>query len=236
MNDMKKVLCLVIAVLITVTMACSVFATGSKTDGDFIPSISYTDHPTNVPYEGVEGDEKGREVWGEIRNIDEFVSYFGRDCLLVTSVYEALNDPDVPADVREELLEVYYALLADEMQIPYEMINKKFRDDFMSLRDLFDVRWLCEEHRKLDELEGHHITARFYLGVPEDVTVYAMVYDYDEEEWTPAVSVINNGDGTVTCTIEDAGIVAFSVLDETDLPLWMTKMWNYIRKVVAYLI
>ena len=51
---MKKVLCLVIAVLITVTMACSVFATGSKTDGDFIPSISYADHPTNVPYEGVE--------------------------------------------------------------------------------------------------------------------------------------------------------------------------------------
>lgn len=231
---MKKVLCFVLAVIMILTMACAVIATGSKTDGDFIPSISYTEHPDIVPYKGVEGDDKGKEVWGEIRNIDEFVGYFGRDCLLVTSVYEALNDKDVPEDVKEDLLEVYYALLGDEMEIPYEKINKKFRDDYMSVRDLFDVRWLCEEHKEMDKLENHYITAVFDLGVLEDVTVYAMVYD--GKDWTPAINVINNGDGTVTCTIEDAGIIAFSVLDETDMPLWMTRMWDYIRDVVIYLI
>lgn len=227
---MKRVLCLVIAMMLAVTMACSVFAAETASDDNFVPSISYKDHPDIVPYKNADGEE----VLGEVIVDGDTVSHFDDECILVTSIYEALNDSDVPDDVKEELLKVYYALLDDTMEIPYDKINKRFKPEYMTVRDLFDVRWLCDEHEEMDDMADRHISMTFHLGVTNDANVYAMVYN--GEEWVPAISVVNNGDGTVTCVFEDVGIVAFSVIDEANMPLWMTSMWDYIRKVVTYLI
>ena len=41
-----------------------------------------------------------------------------------------------------------------------------------------------------------------------------MTYDEETREWTPVVKTVNNGDGTVTCTFEELGVIAFSVRTE----------------------
>ena len=54
------------------------------------------------------------------------------------------------------------------------------------------------------------------MGVEADTEVVAMTYN--NNEWTPAHKVVNNGDGTVTCTLDSLGVLALSVPAEVDAP------------------
>ena len=55
----------------------------------------------------------------------------------------------------------------------------------------------------------------FDTNFAPDAEVVVMVWN--NGEWEPAVKVLNNGDGTVTCTFEKLGIISMSVVvDEND--------------------
>lgn len=197
---MKKLICLLTVLALAMAFACPVFAAEA-----FVPSISDKEEPDIVP------DEEG--VIGEIWKDDEVVDKVEGGCLVITPISEAETSTEIPEDAREELLYVYKELLEGDMTLPYEQDG--LDPDTMVIRELIDASWLCEEHPAMLEPEGVTIDLTFDIGVDADTKVY--VYVYIDGEWT-AVPVINNGDGTVTCTFEELCPIAFCVAAGTGKP------------------
>lgn len=193
---------------------------------NFVPSITYKDGleikeaETNI--ETIDG-----KSWGD--GIDE--------CVVVTSIAQAIEkSTDISQEDRDLLLEVYEAIAKGEMELP-------LKSDYV-IRDLVDISFeyddcrCIEEHGHKDEClaeDGVTLTLTFDMDVPASAHVTVMAYV--DGEWSAIKSVVNNGDGTVTCIFEDICPVAF-VVDETgnaDGPLtgdamgqnmwiWMTVM------------
>lgn len=87
--------------------------------------------------------------------------------------------------------------------------------DYVVLQ-LVDISF--QQHHCVDSRHWHHealeqehtsVTMDFDLGVAPDVDV--VVLTYNDKKWTPIKSVVNNGDGTVTCVFEHFCPVAFCV-------------------------
>lgn len=217
---MKKTLCLITVMALVLSLACTVFAA----QDDFVDSITYKGAPELVPDEdgniGVLYDEDGQVI-------DEI----GNDCLVITSIADIDKSDKIPEDAKNELKEVYEALMDGSMKLPYE------GDEDMVIRELIDASWLCvgtsEDHEAMLKPEGVTLELTFDLGVGKDVDVTVMTYV--DGKWSPIVSVKNNGDGTVTCVFEEICPIAFSVPvkdntppaqtgDQTDLALWIGIM------------
>lgn len=215
---MKKLICLLTVLALAMAFACPVFAAEA-----FVPSISDKEEPEIVPGEdGVIGEIKGED--GEI------LDKVDGDCLVITPISEAETSTRIPEDARQELLYVYEELLSGDMTLPYEQDG--LDPETMVIRDLIDASWLCQEHPAMLEPEGVTIDLTFDIGVDADTKVY--VYVYIDGVWT-AVPVINNGDGTVTCTFEELCPIAFCVAagtgkppvqtgDEFDPTLWIVLL------------
>lgn len=170
---------------------------------NFVPSITYkdgldiTEAETNI-------EIIGGTSWGT--GIDE--------CVVVTSIAQAIDkSTDISQDDRDLLLEVYEALAKGEMELP-------LKADYV-IRDLVDISFeyddcrCIEEHGHKDEClaeEGVTLTLTFAMDVPANAHVNVMAYV--DGEWSAIKSVVNNGDGTVTCIFEDICPVAF-VVNET---------------------
>lgn len=192
---------------------------------NFVPSITYKDGLDIVDIESnIEID--GGNSWGS--GIDE--------CIVVTSIAQAIEkSTDISQDDRDLLLEVYEALAKGEMELPID-------GDYV-IRDLVDISFeyedcrCLEEHGHKDEClaqEGVTLTITFNMDVTSIADVVVMAYV--NGEWTAIKSVVNNGDGTVTCIFEDICPVAFVVNENTpvDVPqtgdttmspwLWMAVM------------
>ena len=178
---MKKVISLIVALLLCVGLACPVFAAAQT----FVPSIGYKDGP-DIEDAGVHSP-----------------------CLIVTTIPQAQDkSTDIFQEERDTLLDVYEQLSDGTMKIPIP-------DNYV-IRDLVDVSWkktVCVDpnhgHKEwLDEVDTQ-ITVTFDMGVPAGVEV--LVLTYVDGEWIEAVSVVNNGDGTVTVVFEQVGVVAFCV-------------------------
>jgi hypothetical protein len=197
---MKKLICLLTVLALAMAFACPVFAAEA-----FVPSISDKEEPDIVP------DENG--VMGEIWKDDEVVDKVEGGCLVITPISEAETSTEIPEDAREELLYVYKELLEGDMTLPYEQDG--LDPETMVIRELIDASWLCEDHPAMLEPEGVTIDLTFDIGVDADTKVY--VYVYIDGVWT-AVPVINNGDGTVTCTFEELCPIAFCVAAGTGKP------------------
>ena len=198
---MKKLICLLTVLALAMAFACPVFAAEA-----FVPSISDKEEPEIVPdEEGVIGEIKGED--------DETLDKVDGDCLVITPISEAETSTRIPEDAREELLYVYEELLSGDMALPYEQDG--LDPETMVIRDLIDASWLCEEHPAMLEPEGVTIDLTFDIGVDADTKVY--VYVYIDGVWT-AVPVVNNGDGTVTCTFEELCPIAFCVAAGTGKP------------------
>lgn len=198
---MKKIICLLTALLLTVALACPVFAAEN-----FVPSISEKEEPDIViDDEGVAGIIRGED--------DDILDKVEEGCLVITPISKAKTSTEIPEDAREELLYVYDELLNGDMTLPYEQDG--LDPDTMVIRDLIDASWLCEEHPAMLEPEGVTIDLTFDIGVDADTKVY--VYVYIDGVWTP-VPVVNNGDGTVTCTFEKICPIAFCVAAGTGTP------------------
>lgn len=192
---------------------------------NFVPSITYKD---DIPVIDIESNIiiGGGDSWGS--GIDE--------CVVVTSIAQAIDkSTDISQDDRDLLLKVYEAIAKGEMDLP---LNKEY-----VIRDLVDISFeyedcrCIEEHGHKDEClaeDGVTLTITFDMGVASTDEVIVMAYV--DGEWTAIKSVVNNGDGTVTCIFEDICPVAFVVNESTpaDVPqtgdatmspwIWLTLM------------
>ena len=205
---MKKFVMLLVAVMLCVSMVCPVLAA----EDDFVPSITYKGAPDVVVTEDVEGNP----AVGVITDAEgEVLSYVAESALKVTPL--SGEDEEVVAVLED----IYEKLVAGTMTLPYE------GDEDMVIMDLVDVSLVSEDDSALVEPEGAVFTVTFDLGVAADVKVSAMTYKNDA--WNPVAKVVNNGDGTVTCTFEHLCPVAFSVAaedapsetgDNSDVMLW----------------
>ena len=205
---MKKFVLLLVAVMLCVSMVCPVLAA----EDDFVPSITYKGAPDVVVTE----DAEGNPAVGVITDAEgEVLGYVAESALKVTPL--SGEDEEIVAVLEE----IYEELVAGTMTLPYE------GDKDMVIMDLVDVSLENEDDLEMVEPEGAVFTVTFKLGVAAGVEVTAMTYKNDA--WNPVAKVVNNGDGTVTCTFEHLCPVAFSVAaedapsetgDETDMMLW----------------
>lgn len=220
---MKKVLSIVLAAMLCLTMACSVAA-------DFVPSISYK----NINFMLSFDDGNGKKAYGMVTDADGNVTYL-YDCLSFVTIAEALDKKSgVPADIVEKLVEVYDNLSDGDTKLPYKKFDKKIKADEVVIRELVDISFTCEEHKDILDGEGTTIELLFDLGVDEDKEVY--VFAYVDGEWENAVEVINNGDGTVTVVLEELCPIAFSVEDEIEnikTKRLIDKVVDWLKKILA---
>lgn len=203
---MKKFIALVVALMVCASMVLPVAAVES-----FTPSVTNKPSPDIVPVT----DPDGNPALGVVLSGDEIIDYVYEDCLVITSVADALSSTTIPEAARDLLLSVYNKLTSGEMTLPYDLLKAGLKSEKMVIRDLFDVSFLCGDgsmpvdHPELLEPEGVVLRLTFKLGVAAGDKVYAMTYKNDA--WNPIVSTVNNGDGTVTCTFEHLCPVAFAV-------------------------
>ena len=221
---MRRLICLMLAMLLCASLVVSAFATESV----FTPSVPAKDKPTIVEIK----DNQGANAIGVTSGgVDSFIY---EDCLLLTAVSEAKKGGSTLETYDEEahalLLEVYEALKSGEMQIPYEKFS--LDPNNMVIRDLFDASWLCEDlqnvsahpdnkgHEEIVAPEGVVFTFTLDLGVASDEKVHVFTYknhefeENGERSWDEIVDVVNNGDGTVTSTFEHLCVIAVCI--ETD--------------------
>ena len=190
---MKKIMCLIAALLMCVAAAGSAFAAEST----FVPSIGYKDGPESDSAILSPADPG---FWEE--NVDQ--------CLVVSSISDAREkSTDITQEARNLLLDVYEKLEEAVMELPV-------LDENFVVRELVDVSFkqtpcIGAEHLHEEELrkEGIVITIVFELGVKADEKV--RVFSYHDGRWDEAESVTNNGDGTITCVLEHFCPVAFCV-------------------------
>lgn len=217
---MKRMICICMAVILCFAMACPVFAA----TGDFVPSISYKDTPDLVPFD----DGNGGQAIGSIRDANgSVVSYAYDGCLVLTPVSEAQTSTQIPAQAAQQLLDVYNGILNGSMQIPFDTIDPALKPDEMVIRDLFDASWLCSDHPDVVAAANIHVQVTFDMDIDADAEIYGMVYINDQtssistfsianrqtpgKQWVPIENLVNNGDGTITCDLEDVGVIAFAV-------------------------
>lgn len=196
---MRKMMSLLVALLICMSLACPVLAA----ENTFVPSITYKDGPDVET--AVQGD---KEKIGEGENVS--------DCVVISSITDAKEKTtDISQESRDLLLEVYEKLSDGSMTLPIE--------EGYVIRELVDVNHKLvecvgkDDHSHDPELkkEGVVISVKFDLGVKADTDV--AVLSYHGGEWAPVLSVVNNGDGTITCVMEHFCPVVFCVDADAEL-------------------
>lgn len=204
LSGMKKFIACIVALMVCASMVLPAYAAPT-----FTPSVTNKPSPDIVPVI----DPDGNPALAEIVRGDEVVGYVYEDCLIVTSVADALTSKYIPAAARDLLLSVYEKLSNGQMKLPYDKFKAGLKADKMVIRDLFDVSFLCAgtpvDHPAMLEPDGVVLRLTFDLGVGKNDKVYTMTYK--DGDWNTIVSTVNNGDGTVTCTFEHLCPVAFSV-------------------------
>ena len=79
-------------------------------------------------------------------------------------------------------------------------------DKGLAVRDMFAVSSECADLLKYLPVEGNKLDLKFDLKIGKDEKVQAVTYVNGVWKKLP---IVNNGDGTVTATLEDLGVVAF---------------------------
>lgn len=205
---MRKVICLITAMILCLGMAAPAFAT----ENEFVPSIGYKD-----PIEIIDVEMDGEDI---------------DPCLIVSSIKQATEKTtDITQHDRDLLLSVYEKLLSGEMTLPLE--GKYVIRDLVDVSFRYnDCRQNAEHGNKpgVLEQEGITVTVTFKMGIGANEKIKVLVFMEGEGtartgnqkvngQWVPAKSVKNNGDGTLTVEFEDIGPVAFVVeKDESTSP------------------
>lgn len=171
--------------LILVFVLCFALAAPAMAD-EFVPSITREDETKAFLIEA---------VFEEGIMTEKLVVTFEKDALEKTT--------PIPQEERDLLLDVIDQLEEGTMVLPLE--------EGFEIREVVCVCYLEEykdEALALKE-EGVTLVATFDLGVSAETEV--AVFSYIDGEWIEAVSVTNNGDGTVTVEFEDICPIAFAV-------------------------
>jgi hypothetical protein len=190
---MKKVICIVAMLALCLSLVCPAFAS----EDTFVPSIGYKDGPEIIAVE------------------EEFDIHH----LVVTSIKDAQDKTtDVLQEDRDLLLSVYEQLESGAMELP--LSGEK--GDYV-IRDLVHVGFTvdCREsgdghEEKLDQ-KNATLAVTFRLGIDANTNVLLMSYLHGQ--WKLVEKVVNHGDGTLSCELEDVGPVAFVVCDPAVEPL-----------------
>ncbi len=187
----KLVACLLVLVL---CLSTAVFATAETVE--FVPSISYKPAPGVVAT-----DPAGHE-----------------GCIVVVPVADADSSKVLTKDEAETLKSVYNALSKNGVKLseqcpdltkPVQAVlgENKTADDLV-VRDLFHVGATCEDLPAY--LQGGK-TFKLTLDstVAKDEKVFAMLYK--DGKWVALENTVNNGDSTITITLDGFGPVAIMV-------------------------
>lgn len=234
---MKKLICMLIALLVGMSL-CGCSQSEEAVAG--IETTQQNQVETSVPEETVqleeartgeeaEGVAEGEVVVEEAAAPAEFtpsVEYKGgpeiltaymndaavEGCLIITNVEQAREKlTDITQEERDLLIEIYEKLVSGEMTLPVAQNHM--------IRELVDVHFkyqacrVLEEHNHKDVAlaeENVVVTLTFDLGIEKDAQI--LILSYQEDAWVEAAEVVNNGDGTVTCKLEDEGPIVFVVL------------------------
>lgn len=199
---MKRMITITLAIMMCFALVSPAFA-----EAGFVPSISYK------PGAGVVQTESG--FAGVIKDADgNVVAKLDHACLLITTIAEVLEGKkEIPQEIVD-LLTFLYEALGKDMELPYEKHEAGLNAEEMVVRDLYDIRWTCEEHAEMLKKDGYTLELTFDMKMEKDVEIYAMTYDEETEEWTPIVEARNNGDGTITCVFDTLGAVEFSIVQK----------------------
>lgn len=207
---MKKLIALLVSVVLVLTLTISASAT------EFVPSIENKGAPELVVIDRIDG----KDVVGFITGPDgNRITTEYLDCLLVSSLQEALTDPNIPQEIKDELKKVYEELRKEgnDLSTLVPGLDQFVKDNWDSsktandlvVKDLFNIHDLCGDISKFLPQDGSTLDLTFDIGVGKNVFVAAMVYV--DGQWQPVPSVVNNGDGTITVTFDKLCPVAFMV-------------------------
>ena len=228
---MRRIISLLIVLVLCLSLAAPAFAT----ENGFVPSITYKPNPEIVPVE----DEKGEEAIGIIRNESgEIIDYVYHGCLQIVPIaYVWDSEKTVPEEVEKLLTFVYEGLNDNSLEIQYDKFDANLDATNMVIRDLFDARWACEEHREMVEKDGVTLEITFDLGIVADAEIYVATFDEATKTWEPIVKTVNNGDGTITCTFEHLCAISFSMaLTGTATPADDAQSFNLWPWIIALIV
>lgn len=228
---MRKIICLFIALVMCLSIAVPALAA----DTGFVPSITYKPDPEIITVK----DEKGEDAVAVIRNDKgEVVDYVDHGCFKITPIAHIWDEEiEVPEYIEKLLTSVYDGLNDGTLTINYDAFKSNLKASDMVIRDLFDIRWYCDEHRALLEQEGNTLDIIFDLGVVSEAQIFVATFDENTKEWSPIVKTVNNGDGTVTCTFEHFCAVSFSMpLAGTVVPVDDAQPANLLPWIIILLL
>ena len=208
---MKKLLTLVMAIVMALTITVSATATS------FVPSVENKGAPDLIV---LDRDEQGSIVGGIYDKDGNKISTEYSECFIITSIQEALDpNTDVPDSIRVPLIEQYEFVCQDSTKLSEicpglnDVVKDKWNGDKnaddLVIKDFFDISGNCtniEEHLSKD---GNYLELTFKVGVSADTFITAMICL--DGKWQPVADCINNGDGTVTIKFQDICPVAFLV-------------------------
>ena len=199
---MKRVLCFVLSVMLSVSLVVSVSA------ASFTASVESKSAPAVVEIADEVGNTAIAVLTGDLPEGMELVT---SDYLVVTAVADAESSDQIPDASQQALLEVYTGLQEGTIQVPFEQLDEEKASNLV-VRDLFDVSFTDVEGNDFSNLldeEGVSLEITFAMEVAADETVYVMVYKNDA--WHEIQQVTNNGDGTITCVFDHLCPVAVIV-------------------------
>lgn len=185
---MKKIISLILAMIMVLSMGVTAFA------DEFIDSIERDYGAISAKIINESGEELA-------------VLELGEECLVVTHITEADDADSAVTEEAKILKEVYKKLVSGELVPDFEKAG--FDPEKMVLIDLYDATLVCDEHPEQIAPERILIEITFKVNVDAGKNVCAMAYK--NNEWLPAEKVVNNGDNTVTVTIEHLCPIVFAV-------------------------
>lgn len=206
---MKKIVTGLLTLVLCLSVACPVFA------ADFVESIGYKPAPdlVSIANDGVVGyitDGEGNKI--PVKH---------SECIIITPVSEANSSEEIPDEAKQALLKEYNDFATGKKklsdvkgldEVAKKLLGEGKDADDLVIRDFFDASMICDDEAELKK-DGTTIDLTFKLSVAKDTPVCAMVYV--DGEWKVVEKVVNNGDGTITCTFDELCPVAFLVPGET---------------------
>ena len=247
MIKMKKLFTLSLALILALVRTVSVSA------APFVPSITNKGAPDLIVIDTI----NGKDVVGFITDPDgNKISTEYKDCLIITSITEALNNDDIPDKIRVPLIDVYNEFkdgkkLSDACpelsDIVKEGWDKDKTPDDLVIKDLFDISHDCDDIANHFN-NGNMLDLTFDLGISGGTFITAIVYI--DGKWVPVKDCINNGDGTVTVKFTEICPVAFLVpgngqnidivspttSDMSGIILWGSVMVASLLAIVALIV
>lgn len=225
---MKKVLAILMAVVLLFSIGTTALA------ANFTPSVEQKDAPTVVPPSQAVIKEEIKQQINEQDTVavivhtetDKVAKEIHESKLIITSVANKDTSTEIPAEAKKDLDKAYEDFSAKNKKISQVIpadVNKaitntvkeeigaeKTADDLI-VRDLFDVTLICDESNELLVDDAHHLLLTFSLGIKKDEFITVIKFNPEKDKWETIRSVVNNGDGTVTCEFDHLCPIAFLV-------------------------